>query len=207
MGIKNLSHFLKKYDTVQLLDMKLLKFSKIGIDTPMFLYKFKSKFPDSNEWLSCFVNFVSYLRKWDVHPTFVFEGKAPPEKSATQEQRRESKLRIKEKTNSIHNDLVNFIENGIVTPLLSEFQGKTIVKSKVDVDFIQKEINLEALHYLMHFGYIPSPISIYKNIYKLSPGFIAKFSKTNSAPEIYPYWQLENILKDKKETVFFDEKK
>ena len=81
------------------------------------------------------------------------------------------------------------------------------LKSIIFMDFIQKEINLEALHYLMHFGYIPSPISIYKNIYKLSPGFIAKFSKTNSAPEIYPYWQLENILKDKKETVFFDEKK
>ena len=77
MGIKNLSKFLKEHNIGEKLHVSHLKYKKIAIDTPMFFYKFKSCTPD---WLGCFLNLVVFLRSWDIHPLFVFEGTSPPKK-------------------------------------------------------------------------------------------------------------------------------
>jgi hypothetical protein len=78
MGIKNLNQFLKKYEVHETFHISNLTYTKLGIDTPMFLYKFKGTTNvNTNEWLGCFITFIAFLRKWDIHPIFVFEGKAP----------------------------------------------------------------------------------------------------------------------------------
>jgi hypothetical protein len=89
MGIKSLSGFLKNHNLYGTLDIVKLKYLKIGIDTPMLLYKYKaSTDPETNDWLGQFANFVAFLRRHDIHPVFVFEGKAPPEKCQTQKDRK-----------------------------------------------------------------------------------------------------------------------
>ena len=125
VGIKNLSQFLKKHEVQETLNISVLKYTKIGIDAPMFLYKFKGLYnPSSNEWLGCFITLISFLRKWNIHPIFVFEGKAPPEKARAQEERREQRQKIVDRTDSIQRDLETYIGSGIVTPLLSEVWSK-----------------------------------------------------------------------------------
>lgn len=155
MGIKNLSQFLKKREVYETLDINILKYTKIGIDAPMFLFKFKGiSDPSTNEWLGCFITFISFLRKQDIHPVFIFEGKAPPEKIPVQEERREQRQKLVDKTNAIETDLNNYISTGIVTPLLlqtwekikfknnkSLLTKKTLTKTFINVEVIHEEIN------------------------------------------------------------------
>ncbi len=155
MGIKNLSQFLKKREVYETLNISILKYTKIGIDAPMFLFKFKGVCdPSTNDWLGCFITFVAFLRKQDIHPIFIFEGKAPLEKIPAQEERREQRQKLVSKTNAIQQDLNNYIGTGIVTPLLlqtwekikfktnkSLLVKKTLTKTYIDVEAIKDEIN------------------------------------------------------------------
>lgn len=54
---------------------------------------------------------------------------------------------------------------------------------------VQKEINLESIHYYLTFGYIPAPYTIYKNIFKLLPAHIL-FLKNNEITTSC-YWDLD----------------
>lgn len=157
MGIKNLTQFLKKYEVYETLNINILRYTKVAIDTPMFLFKFKGVTdPSTNDWLGCFITFISFLRKNDIHPIFVFEGKAPPEKAPAQEERREQRQKMTDKTNMIESDLSTYISTGIVSDLLiqvwdklkyknnkSLLAKKTLIKTKnfIDVEIIKEEIN------------------------------------------------------------------
>ena len=155
MGIKNMSQFLKKHEVYETLNISSLRYVKIGVDTPMFMYKFKSMYPESKEWLGCFITFITFLRKWDIHPIFVFEGKAPPEKAPTQILRREQKQKIVDKTNLLQESLDAFVQKGETNPILFETMTKlkekkqksllsskaTIIKNFINVEEIQDEIN------------------------------------------------------------------
>jgi len=178
MGIKNLSQFLKKHKVYETLSVKELKYTKIGIDTPLYLYKFKCQ---TYNWLQCFVYFVTFLRSWDIHPIFIFEGKSPPEKCSTQDYRREQKQKIMEKTDAVEQDLNIYIETGEASPLLLEMSNKLDKKNKsllvkhnhnisdkdiknlidrrrmYEVTITQEDLNdLKELLSLMGIGYIQS---------------------------------------------------
>lgn len=157
MGIKNLTQFLRKYKVYETLDITLLKYTKVAIDTPMFLFKFKGVTePTTNDWLGCFVTFVAFLRKHDIHPIFVFEGRSPPEKAPAQEERRQQRQKMSDKTNAIEKDLENYIGTGIISDLLFQVWEKlkhknnksllvkrTLTKAKtfIDIETIKEEIN------------------------------------------------------------------
>jgi 5'-3' exonuclease len=155
MGIKNLSQFLRKREVYETLDISVLKYTKIGIDVPMFLFKFKGICdPATNDWLGCFITLIAFLRKHDIHPIFVFEGKAPPEKIPVQEERREQRQKLVDKTCSLIEDLNEYIGTGVVTPLLlqtwekikfknnkSLLTKKPLTKSFINVEAIKDEIS------------------------------------------------------------------
>lgn len=50
------------------------------------------------------------------------------------------------------------------------------------------EIDRQALALFMRHSYIPTPYSIYKNIFKLVPGTILSLSAKNSAGKVITYW-------------------
>src|SRR5574344_929388 len=130
MGIKNLSQFLKKREVHETLNISILKYTKIAIDTPMFLFKFKGVTdPSTNDWLGCFVTFIAFLRKHDIHPIFVFEGKSPPEKSSAQEERREQRQKMVDKTTNLENDLKVYMTTGKASDLLVETWEKIKFKN------------------------------------------------------------------------------
>lgn len=157
MGIKNLTQFLKKYEVYETFNISLLKYTKLAIDTPMFLYKFKGVTePTTNDWLGCFATFVAFLRKHDIHPIFLFEGKSPPEKVPAQEKRRQQRQKMTDRTDAIEKDLEIYIATGSISDLLFEvweklkhknnkslLVKKTLTKSKtfIDIETIKEEIN------------------------------------------------------------------
>lgn len=156
MGIKNMSQFLKKYDVMETLHISSLKYTKLGIDTPLYLFKFKGiTDPSSNDWLGCFATFVAFLRKHDIHPIFIFEGKAPPEKAPIQEERKQQRQKVTDKTTTLEEDLNKYESDGTISKLLLEtmeklkhknnkslLTKKTLIKSKlfINVDIIRDEI-------------------------------------------------------------------
>lgn len=128
MGIKNLSAFLKKRNLYTTTCLSDLKYKKVAIDTPKYIYLYKYAHPDSLNWLGCFATLIGCLRKWDIHPTFVLEGVAPAEKIPTQLKRKADQKRMVEKTSEIEADILRFTHSGVVTPLLSQVCAKERAK-------------------------------------------------------------------------------
>jgi asparagine synthase (glutamine-hydrolysing) len=57
---------------------------------------------------------------------------------------------------------------------------------------IPKEINRDSIRDFLHLGYIPTPGSIYRNIYKMSPGSYLTVSRTGM--EQSKYWNIRNKI-------------
>ncbi|MEN9216054.1 MAG: asparagine synthase (glutamine-hydrolyzing) [Gloeomargarita sp. HHBFW_bins_162] len=56
------------------------------------------------------------------------------------------------------------------------------------------QINPYALHLLLSYGYIPSPYSIYQNIYKLPAGTWLKITHPQTINQPQSYWSLSEII-------------
>lgn len=67
--------------------------------------------------------------------------------------------------------------------------------SLLESNLISKEVNYEAIHYYLTFGYIPAPLTIYKNVFKLSPAHSLILSERKITIE--QYWQLDYSKKVK----------
>tara|TARA_B100000787_G_scaffold168541_1_gene157495 strand:+ start:1001 stop:2962 length:1962 start_codon:yes stop_codon:yes gene_type:complete len=66
---------------------------------------------------------------------------------------------------------------------------------------IKFDINEEALNDLFHLNYINNNYSIFKNIYKLEPGYYSEvFFKKDRIPEskMFKYWRTDKIINQKK---------
>ncbi|MBS0185047.1 MAG: asparagine synthase (glutamine-hydrolyzing) [Proteobacteria bacterium] len=69
------------------------------------------------------------------------------------------------------------------------------LKALLQDNAVRKKTNPEAVDKLIRYGYIPAPLTIYKNIFKLLPGYILTFKK-NNPPAFHPYWTLEDTIKE-----------
>lgn len=69
------------------------------------------------------------------------------------------------------------------------------MKSLLEYDRIQREINLEAIDYFLTFLYVPEPVSIFKGVNKLLPAHTLTYEKGNVS--IKKYWDL-SFAKQKK---------
>lgn len=80
-----------------------------------------------------------------------------------------------------------------VKPLLYTYINNTLffaseLKSLLLIPEIKKNINLQAVNHYLSLQYIPSPLTIFNNIYKLKPANYIYFKNGNF--EIKKYWQL-----------------
>jgi len=57
-----------------------------------------------------------------------------------------------------------------------------------------KNINLEAVNYQQLYKYIPSPYSIYNNVYKLVPGSYIKYEFYGMKKTIIKYWTYDEVI-------------
>lgn len=60
-------------------------------------------------------------------------------------------------------------------------------------DIIDKEIDLQTIDYYLTFGYIPAPLTIYKNVFKLPPAHLLILKDDRLILE--KYWELDYVTK------------
>ena len=105
MGIKNLNRFLldncsKK--SITKIHLSKLSAKKVVIDVSIYLYKFLGE----NALLENMYLFISILKKYDIIPIFIFDGKPPPEKKQLLIKRLIEKMEAEKKYLNIKEDLV-----------------------------------------------------------------------------------------------------
>ncbi len=61
----------------------------------------------------------------------------------------------------------------------------------------ESELNEEAISIYLDCGYVPSPFSILKNVYKLSPGKSLTFNLKRKTHKIETYWDLKDVKETK----------
>jgi flap endonuclease-1 len=104
MGIKNLNRFLldncsKK--SITKIHLSKLSGKKVVIDVSIYLYKFLGE----NALLENMYLFISILKKYDITPIFIFDGKPPPEKKQLLIKRLIEKMEAEKKYLNIKEDL------------------------------------------------------------------------------------------------------
>lgn len=89
MGIKGLLQFLrsKAPHTIKTISVQDFSHKSVAIDISLFIYKYKVSYGPA--WIEYIINLITYLRSHHIEPLVVFDGKAPVEKQAEQQYRRE----------------------------------------------------------------------------------------------------------------------
>jgi 5'-3' exonuclease len=130
MGIKDLSKFLKtKYpEAFELIHLSSYAYKKIAIDTSLYLCHYKALNPDN--WLQCFINLVTCLRKNEVHCVFIYDTSSPPEKQVEKKRRHDVRQKLDEKVCKLENAIEEYHCTNIIDPILLEFEEKKKIKSK-----------------------------------------------------------------------------
>lgn len=103
-----------------------LSFTKVGVDTPILMNRFKhinaAKLhePHFNRygWIWSFVHWISCLRKLDIHPIFILEGKAPKEKEGTCEARRKQREQVKARTVKLEESFTSYLDTGVMDDIM-----------------------------------------------------------------------------------------
>jgi len=69
----------------------------------------------------------------------------------------------------------------------------------------KKEIEKDAVVKYLQYGYIPQPLSIFKNVYKLEAGHYLIFDIKSGNYKKYKYWDIEEFFKKDKLNISFKE--
>jgi len=106
MGIRYLNRFLQDNclkDSIKKIHLSKLKKKVMVIDTSIYLYKFSSE----NLLMENMYLFISILKKYNIKPIFIFDGKPPSEKKELLQQRRAEKKKAENKYIELNNLLLN----------------------------------------------------------------------------------------------------
>lgn len=84
-----------------------------------------------------------------------------------------------------------------IKPLIYYWDGNDFafgseIKSLIKIKGINKDLNIDVLHDYLHLGFIPTPYSIYKHIFKLNAGCWMKISR--SGIEEHRYWNINTKI-------------
>jgi len=126
MGINNLNKILKRYspESFETIQLSSLSGKKIAIDTSLYMYKYKVIFGEII-WLRAFCNLICCMRKHNIHPIFIFDSQAPPEKLEEQMERKAQRQKLVDKLTQLEQDYRDFKEKGSITKnMLDLCEGK-----------------------------------------------------------------------------------
>lgn len=148
MGIKTLNTLLTRFEKIhELIYLSEYSYKKIAIDTSLFVYKYKSIHGDS--WLSAFIQFISCLRKNDIHCVFIFDSPAPQDKKVEQQKRKESREKDKAKIEELDYSLHNYHCTGEISKSMIELNEKLIKKGEIQQRLLNNlkstNINIHAI--------------------------------------------------------------
>lgn len=74
------------------------------------------------------------------------------------------------------------------------------LKSLIRFPAFEAILDQQAITAYLQLSYVPSPLSIYKDVFKLDPGTISVFSRPDEAPEVFSYWKLSNFTETPRRT-------
>lgn len=148
MGIHGLNKILRKYcnDLFHNIHLSEFRYQKVAIDTSLYMYKYKCILGE--DWLNGFINLICSLRKNEVHPIFIYDSKAPPEKIKEQEDRRQQRQKIKDKLTQLENDWNDYVLTGNKSDVLIECckeDNKKAPRLLSDVVVFKEEIILSKI--------------------------------------------------------------
>jgi 5'-3' exonuclease len=121
MGIKSLNTVLKKHTPSCFFTGNISMFyaKKIAVDISLYLFKYKACM--GLKWLEGFINMIICLRNNNVHPIFIFDGKAPVEKKDEQNKRRLQSDMTKQKAVRMEQELLEYLSTGVIGETLLAF--------------------------------------------------------------------------------------
>jgi len=84
--------------------------------------------------------------------------------------------------------------------------GSELKALKNHPSFLPK-INRQALSLFMEYSYVPTPHSIYQDIFKLKPGHLLTVSLDKHKPTIEPYWSFIDMVKSSNTSKLYEPEK
>ena len=151
MGIKYLNRFLQSNckNSIKKITLMQLSNKKIVIDTSIYMYKFLT----DGALLENMYLLIILLRKYNIAPLFVFDGKPPKEKNQLLQQRKENKRIAENKYKELEENITICSEK--------DKQKLTIEMNNLKKDFVRlnhKDIqDVKELIQSMGVSYIEAP--------------------------------------------------
>jgi flap endonuclease-1 len=161
MGVKNLNSLINKYANSAINKTYLWKYKnqKAAIDANLYLYKYSY---GNNNTIDGFFFQINKLKKFNIQPIYIFDGKPPKEKNLTIIMRKKNKQKLKNKIELLHKkiELLNKsnIENNLKIEQIKEIEKK-IYKYEKSLIYITKELieKIKCMLDLMGVIYIDAP--------------------------------------------------
>ncbi len=149
MGIKNLHRFIKKHiePLYQEVDLSAFENISVAIDANVYLFKYKSI--NKDKWINSFLSLIITLRKYNMKCVFIYDTKAPIEKNARKEERKNRRKNAEQRISDISEAMKQLDNEGIIQPILSTISEKRGIKGMlriqdeadhVDREAVQKEL-------------------------------------------------------------------
>ena len=150
MGIKNLNYIIEQYSTngKQTINLSKLANKKLAIDTNVYLYKFLY---GKHNHIDGMFFMINKLKKYNIEPIFIFDGKPPEEKRDTIEQRKQAKLKLKEKIEQLEERLdtsSDIVEKDIIEQEISNIEKKIIYVDRDIINSTKELFNLMGISYV-----------------------------------------------------------
>jgi len=130
MGIKNFKIFINKFSSksINKLDLSKLSNKIIAIDISIYLYKYKYYTKNNSKQLVVsFLKQIVHLKKYNITPIYIFDGKPPPEKSHVINERKNNKRNKYEKIELLKKEIDNI--------------NSSEENNKIYIEEIKKKIN------------------------------------------------------------------
>ena len=140
MGIKGLTTILKKFAPQSIREIKLgtLYNKRIAIDTSLFIHKFLYSY---NNIIYGFFLQVYHLRRRNIEPLYIFDGKPPKEKSQVIQQRKDNQIKITNKICNLELELKTLNEGKFISTLVKEPTLEDIEIKKKELTTRIKSLN------------------------------------------------------------------
>ena len=122
--------------------MKNFENKKVVVDASLFICMYKAARKDMFE--EAFMTLFSALLEHNIHPTFVFDGQSPKEKSNEKKKRAEKKDASIARVKKLESDLKEYNKTGEISQDLQDISGKVgstqIIRKGVSVSFSASKV-------------------------------------------------------------------
>ena len=128
MGIQDLSKTCKTKAPGAYSEVHISTFAKrkIAVDTSYFMVCYKTAMGE--QWLTGFVTLVGLMRRYNVHPVFVYDGVATKDKDDERARRRNIRDQMELKASTVEEALNHLEITGEIDDVLKEFQASRTKK-------------------------------------------------------------------------------